>query len=199
MEDPVMVIEGGGYADLIRVFVGAGFADGAYSFNFFAQSGYLDHALSNAAMTPEVSGAAFWHINSDEPRGLDYNDFNQPDLFNPDQFRSSDHDAVVLGFLLDEDEDGVWDGIDQCSGTVIPESVPTRELGTNRFALVDDDRIFDTKSSRGRGPQVTFDIFDTAGCSCEQIIDKQELGNGHTKYGCSLGEMKEWLDWVSQP
>jgi len=197
MEDPVMVI--GGYADLIRVFVGAGFADGAYSFNFFAQSGYLDHALSNAAMTPEVSGAAFWHINSDEPRGLDYNDFNQPDLFNPDQFRSSDHDAVVLGFLLDEDEDGVWDGIDQCSGTVIPESVPTRELGTNRFALVDDDRIFDTKSSRGRGPQVTFDIFDTAGCSCEQIIDKQELGNGHTKYGCSLGEMEEWLDWVSQP
>jgi predicted extracellular nuclease len=199
MEDPVMVIEGGGYADLIKVFVGAGFADGAYSFNFFSQSGYLDHALSNAAMTPEVSGAAFWHINSDEPSGLDYNDFNQPGLFNPDQFRSSDHDAVVVGLFLDEDEDGVWDPIDECPGTVIPESVPTKELGTNRFALVDDDRIFDTKSSRGRGPQVTFDIFDTAGCSCEQIIDKQELGKGHTKYGCSLGEMEEWVDWVSQP
>ena len=36
MEDPVMVIEGGGYADLIKVFVGTGFADGAYSFNFFS-------------------------------------------------------------------------------------------------------------------------------------------------------------------
>jgi hypothetical protein len=25
------------------------------------------------------------------------------------------------------------------------------------------------------------------------------LGNGHTKYGCSLGEMEEWVEWVSQP
>jgi predicted extracellular nuclease len=199
MEDPVMVIEGGGYADLIKVFVGTGFADGAYSFNFFSQSGYLDHALSNAAMTPEVSGAALWHINSDEPRGLDYNDFNQPGLFNPDQFRSSDHDAVVLGFLLDEDEDGVWDPIDVCPGTVIPEGVPTKALGINRFALVDDDGIFDTASPEGEGPQMTFDIFDTAGCSCEQIIEAQELGEGHRKHGCSIGEMQEWVDLVSQP
>ena len=199
MEDPVMVIEGGGYADLIKVFVGEGFADGAYSFNFFSQSGYLDHALSNAAMTPEVSGAALWHINSDEPRGLDYNDFNQPGLFNPDQFRSSDHDAVVLGFLLDEDDDGVWDQIDACPDTVIPESVPTESLGVNRFALIDDDGVFDTTAPNGNGPQASFDIFDTAGCSCEQIIEAQELGEGHRKFGCSVGEMQEWVDLVSQP
>jgi predicted extracellular nuclease len=199
MEDPVMVIEGGGYADLIKSFAGAGFADGAYSFNFRGQSGYLDHALSSAAMTPEVSGATPWHINSDEPRGLDYNDFNQPGLFNPDQFRASDHDAIVVSLLPDEDGDSVWDGIDMCPGTVIPESVPMEELGTNRFALVDDDLIFDTKSPQGKGPQVTFDIFDTAGCSCEQIIDEQELGKGHTKYGCSLEEMEEWVELVNQP
>jgi hypothetical protein len=199
MEDPVVAIESSGYEDLIKIFVGTGFADGAYSFDFLSQSGYLDHALSTPGLALEVSGTTVWHINSDEPRGLDYNDFNQPDLFNPDQFRASDHDAIVVGLLLDGDKDGVWDEIDECPGTVIPESVPTRELGTNRFALVDDDRIFDTKSSRGRGPRVTFNIFDTAGCSCEQIIDKQELGNGHTKYGCSLGEMEEWVEWVSQP
>ena len=199
MEDPVMVIEGGGYADLIKTFVGTGFADGAYSFNFFSQSGYLDHALSSAAMTPEVSGATHWHINSDEPRGLDYNDFNQPGLFNPDEFRASDHDAIVVNLLPDEDEDGVWDGIDMCPGTVIPESVPTQELGTNRFALVDDDLIFDTKSPNGKGPEAAFDIFDTAGCSCEQIIEEQELGGGHTKYGCSLGEMEEWVELVNLP
>jgi len=199
MEDPVVAIENGGYADLIKSFVGFGVTDGAYSFNFGSQSGYLDHALSTPSLALKVSGTTAWHINADELRGLDYNDFNQPGLFNPDQFRASDHDAIVVGLLLDGDKDGVWDEIDECPDTVIPESVPTRELGTNRFALIDDDRIFDTKSSRGRGPRVTFDIFDTAGCSCEQIIDKQELGKGHTKYGCSLGEMEEWVDWVSQP
>jgi predicted extracellular nuclease len=52
---------------------------------------------------PEVSGTASWHINADESRGLDYNDFNQPGLFSPDQFRASDHDAIVVGLLLDED------------------------------------------------------------------------------------------------
>ena len=194
-----MVIEGGGYADLIKTFVGTGFADGAYSYNFFGQSGYLDHALSSAAMTSEVSGATHWHINSDEPSGLNYNDYNQPGLFNPDEFRASDHDAIVVSLLPDEDGDGVWDGIDMCPGTVIPESVPTQELGTNRFALVDDDLIFDTKSPNGKGPEATFDIFDTAGCSCEQIIEEQELGNGHTKYGCSLGEMEEWVELVNLP
>jgi predicted extracellular nuclease len=199
MEDPIMVIEGGGYTDLIKAFVGTGYADGAYSFDFMGQSGYLDHALSTASLATEVSGAASWHINSDEPRGLDYNDSNQPDLFNPDEFRASDHDAIVVGLLLDADEDGVWDGIDACPGTIIPESVPTQSLGVNRFALVDGDGIFDTTEPKGKGPKASFNIFDTAGCSCEQIIVAQELGNGHQKFGCSIGEMEEWVELLTQP
>ena len=107
MEDPVMVIESGGYIDRIKTFVGTGFADGAYSFNFFGQAGYLDHALSSPDLLPAVSGAVSWHINTDEPSGLGYNDHNQSDLFNPDEFRSSDHDAIVVGLLVDTDEDGV--------------------------------------------------------------------------------------------
>ncbi|MCH7609480.1 MAG: ExeM/NucH family extracellular endonuclease [Chloroflexi bacterium] len=99
-ENPVVTIEAGGYTDLIEAFVGSGFGDGAYTFNFFSQSGYLDHGLSSETMTPQVTGAAFWHVNADEPRGLDYNDFNQPLLFNPDEFRSSDHDPIVIGLGL---------------------------------------------------------------------------------------------------
>ncbi len=97
MEDPVVAIETGGYTDLIEPFVGTGFADGAYSFNFFSQSGYLDHGLASATMTGQVTGADFWHVNADEPSGLDYNNFNQPGLYNPDPFRSSDHDPVIVG------------------------------------------------------------------------------------------------------
>ncbi len=96
-EDPVVALENGGYTDLIEAFVGAGFSAGAYSFNFFSQSGYLDHGMASPSILPQVTGADFWHVNADEPRGLDYNDFNQPLLFNPDEFRSSDHDPVVIG------------------------------------------------------------------------------------------------------
>jgi predicted extracellular nuclease len=99
-EDPIVTIEAGGYTDLIEAFVGSGFGDGAYAFNFFSQSGYLDHGLSSETMTPQVTGAAFWHVNADEPSGLDYNNFNQPLLYNPDEFRSSDHDPVVIGLEL---------------------------------------------------------------------------------------------------
>jgi predicted extracellular nuclease len=99
-EDPVTTIEAGGYTDLIEAFQGTGFAAGAYSFNFFSQSGYLDHGLSSETMTPQVTGAAFWHVNADEPSGLDYNNFNQPGLYNSDEFRSSDHDPVVIGLEL---------------------------------------------------------------------------------------------------
>ncbi len=100
MEDPITAIEAGGYTDLIESFVGTGYGTGAYSFNFFSQSGYLDHGLSSPTLTQQVTGAAFWHVNADEPRGLDYNDFNQPALFNPDEFRSSDHDPVIVGLQL---------------------------------------------------------------------------------------------------
>ncbi|HEX6208112.1 MAG TPA: ExeM/NucH family extracellular endonuclease, partial [Actinomycetota bacterium] len=96
-EDPIVAIEAAGYTDLVEEFVGAGWAEGAYSFNFQAQSGYLDHGLASPAALARVTGAAFWHINADEPVALDYNDFNQPALFSPDPFASSDHDPVVIG------------------------------------------------------------------------------------------------------
>ncbi|MGB6642214.1 MAG: ExeM/NucH family extracellular endonuclease [Thermoanaerobaculia bacterium] len=196
-EDPVTTIEVAGYNDLIEAFLGTGFAAGAYSFNFIGESGYLDHALSSPSMTANVTGVGFWHINADEPRALDYNDFNQPALFSPDEFRSSDHDPVVVGLFGDGDDDGVLDPVDVCPGTVIPESVPTKSLGTNRWALVDDDGIFDTKPPNGNGPGDSFTIGDTGGCSCEQIIEALGLGKGHEKHGCSVGAMRNWVDLVN--
>jgi len=38
-----------------------------------------------------------------------------------------------------------------------------------------------------------------AGCSCEQIIDMQKLGDGHTKHGCSISAMDDWVDVVNMP
>ena len=109
MEDPITTLEAAGYTDLMEVFLGTGFNAGAYSFNFFSQSGYLDHGLVNTSLLTQVTGAAFWHINADEPSALNYNDFNQPALQNPDEFRSSDHDPLLVGLFGDEDNVLIFD------------------------------------------------------------------------------------------
>jgi hypothetical protein len=97
----------------------------------------------------------------------------------------------------DNDNDGVRDADDFCPGTVIPESVPTRKLGVNRFALVDGDSVFDTRSPKGKGPQRSYTTADTAGCSCTQITEALGLGKGHTKFGCSISAMDDWVDLVN--
>jgi predicted extracellular nuclease len=97
-EDPIVMLESAGYTNLVDRSLGAG----AYSFVFAGESGYLDHALANPGLLPFVTGAAEWHINADEPVALDYNtEFNQPLLYHPDAFRSSDHDPVVVGLDLE--------------------------------------------------------------------------------------------------
>ncbi len=100
--------------------------------------------------------------------------------------------------MLDSDGDGVLDSADMCSGTMIPEeTVPsTGKLGVNRWALVDYDRVFDTTPPKGKGPNRSYTTSDTAGCSCEQIIDELGLGKGHEKFGCSISAMDDWVDLV---
>ena len=102
-EGPIAALKSAGYIDLVETHVGNGFADGAHSFSFAGQAGRLDHALASPAMASNVTGLAIWHINADEPRGLDYNDFNQPQLYSADEFRSSDHDPIVIGLFGERD------------------------------------------------------------------------------------------------
>jgi predicted extracellular nuclease len=97
MEDPITVLKNAGYTDMIELFVG----EDAYSYVFDGQAGYLDHALANASLLEHVTGVSEWHINADEPRAFDYNDFNQPDLYAPDPYRASDHDPVLIGLEFD--------------------------------------------------------------------------------------------------
>ena len=104
---------------------------------------------------------------------------------------------LVLFLAKDSDQDGVLDDADFCPDTVIPEGVPTNGLGKNRFALVDGDFVFDTNAPNGEGPGRSYSTTDTAGCSCEQIIDARNLGNGHTKFGCSIDEMDSWVSFVT--
>jgi len=99
-EDPIRALVDGGYVDEVRRFGG----ELAYGYVFDGQVGYLDHALASAGLDDQVTGAAEWHINADEPGILDYDTTYKPDpvdaIYAPDAYRSSDHDAVLLGLDL---------------------------------------------------------------------------------------------------
>lgn len=109
-EDPIEALKAAGYTDLVETSGG-----GASSFIFSGEIGRLDHGLANASLTSQVAGAAIWAINMEEPRYLDYNDDvldpgenqftsegdpNPAPLFAPDEFRSSDHNPVLIGLSL---------------------------------------------------------------------------------------------------
>ena len=91
---------GDDYRDLVLEFLG----EDAYSFVFSGQWGYLDYAMANESLRGSVTGTTVWHINADEPDILDYDTtFKKPaqqDLYEPNAFRSSDHDPVIVGLDL---------------------------------------------------------------------------------------------------
>jgi len=100
----------------------------------------------------------------------------------------------------DSDGDGVPDGDDLCPGTASSDpaaGVPSDHLLVNRWADLDGDGTFDTVSPQGQGPGATFSIGDTRGCNCAQIIGALGLGEGHSKFGCSLGAMRDWVELSS--
>ncbi|ORE89351.1 endonuclease/exonuclease/phosphatase [Oceanococcus atlanticus] len=100
-EDPITAITSNGYINLLLRDHG----DAAYSYIFYGQAGYLDHALASTSFEPKVMWAGEWHINTDEPRVLDYNTEYKSagqivDFYAADAYRASDHDPVVVDVLL---------------------------------------------------------------------------------------------------
>ena len=92
MEDPITVLKEGGMIDLHRAF----HADSSYSYVYRGYAGYLDHALCNSTLYPQVTGMVAYHINSDESDSYTYDKSNDQTMF-----RCSDHDPVIVGLRLD--------------------------------------------------------------------------------------------------
>jgi hypothetical protein len=99
-EDPITTLESGGLIDLVERYEGAA----AYSYVFDGQLGYLDTALATRSMSNWVEGLTVFHINADEPDVLDYDmSFKPPSqdvLYEPNAYRSSDHDPVIVGITF---------------------------------------------------------------------------------------------------
>jgi predicted extracellular nuclease len=101
-EDPLTTLYAAGYTNLVP--------NSTYSYVFDGQVGALDHGLRSASLQSQITGADKWHINSDEPNYLDYSIVITASvsktpaqiisLYAPDQFRTSDHDPVIIGLNL---------------------------------------------------------------------------------------------------
>lgn len=75
-----------------------------YTYVFQGEFGSLDHAFATPSVINQLEGAAVWHINSDEPRFVDYNTEdvgNIGDFYEPNAYRASDHDPVIVALSLD--------------------------------------------------------------------------------------------------
>ena len=73
------------------------FVEGGYTHTYGSMFGTLDHVFATTAMEAVITGTAVWHINTDEPETYDYRDGNVS-RYQPNAFRSSDHDPVLVGF-----------------------------------------------------------------------------------------------------
>ncbi len=193
------------------------FLDGSLlSFDFEKKVGADFVSEPDEFVSPD-NFAGTWHYASFDPIPVDDDDDNDgvpnDDDLCPDAAMGDAVDAVGCSAAqVDRDGDSVCDpnavssgpgictGYDICpDNTQVAEGVvPTVRLNPNHWALIDDDYVFDTVlKGKGKGPNRSYTIEDTHGCSCEQIIYMQGLGAGHTKFGCSISAMDDWVELVN--
>ena len=94
-EDPITTLTDWGMIDLHRTF----HADSSYSYVYQGTLGYLDHALCNSSLYPQVTGMTPYHINAPEKDAYTYDGSSNDGTM----FRCSDHDPILIGLRLGKD------------------------------------------------------------------------------------------------
>ncbi|GAA4374022.1 ExeM/NucH family extracellular endonuclease [Agromyces bauzanensis] len=185
-EDPIQVLTGAGYTDLLLRDQG----EFAYSYVFDGQLGYLDYALAGTDVADEVVEATTWAVNADEPSLIDYDMTFKKDpqdaLYAPDAYRSSDHDPVLVGLnLVDrvapelvvtaEPEfvfppDAQWHSVefdvqatDNSSGDITVRLLGVTATGHKADSNVVSDTEVELLARQGAVYTVTFEATDAAG------------------------------------
>jgi predicted extracellular nuclease len=92
-EDPMQVLYGAGYLNQASDHPN----DSTYEFG--GMTGSLDHVLANPAAAGMVTGRDVWQIDAEESVGFEYSryNYNATSLYQPNQFRASDHNPEVVG------------------------------------------------------------------------------------------------------
>lgn len=145
-EDPITVLKDNGMTDLHRRF----HADSSYSYQYSGLAGYLDHALCNSTMYPQVTGMMVLHCNSDEIRNRSASENNM--------FTASDHDPVVVGLKLD--------------GTIVYDPSPKINTADIFYGEADKITIRDAYSETQKS---FYAIYNTGGIMLERHAIESEL------------------------
>ncbi len=100
-EDPLQVLYNAGYKNATKEHNA-----GEYSYSYQGLSGSLDHVLYSESFADRVTGSDIWEINSPESIALEYSRYNYHGtlFYAADEYRSSDHDPVILGILGGESD-----------------------------------------------------------------------------------------------
>lgn len=118
-EEALSILVDAGYAEqLLR------YNDEAYTYCYRGQEEIIDHALANASMASQITGAAVWHINTTCEYSSNY------------YSRYSDHDPYLVamnlgGEIHDEQGIGITDAPSEChkilwNGTLLIERAGVR-------------------------------------------------------------------------
>jgi hypothetical protein len=115
-------------------------------------------------------------------------------------------DDWLVRSRADEDEDGVYDVFDVCPGTDAEEDLMDGPAwvrwGVNRNLVMEDPdgRLTLYQNTKRNGPvPFGYQLHDTEGCSCGQILEACEedgfgYGVGHFKFGCSNSVIETWVE-----
>lgn len=169
----------------------------------------LDGVVEIVVNAPNEPYLAFDYALLDTDQFADADGDGIPDpvdncIFTPNTDQAdADGDGIgdVCDTCTDDDADGICDDEDLCLGTPASDldaGVPSRGLGNNRWADLDGDGVLEQGAPGKGGIQGPVTIEDLGGCSCAQIIDELELGNGHTFFGCSNSAIEDWLYIVGE-
>tara|TARA_Y100001934_G_scaffold134650_1_gene162845 strand:+ start:13348 stop:16122 length:2775 start_codon:yes stop_codon:yes gene_type:complete len=106
-EDPMQAFYSAGFTNL--KYTDAATEERPYSYTFSGLLGSLDHALATDDLLAQVVSVDAWHINSVEDSVVDYlteangQPYRSVDSYAaPDAYRSSDHDPIVVGLMIEE-------------------------------------------------------------------------------------------------
>ncbi len=96
LEDPIATIKSAGFVNVAENFGQIPGGPPDYTYVYQVQSGTLDYVLASPSMFAQIPYVFDMHVNADEPRALDYNDYNQPGLYASDVYRYADHDPLMI-------------------------------------------------------------------------------------------------------
>ena len=145
--DPILVFLKNGMYDLHRAF----HADSSYSYMFSNLASYIDHALVNGSMYPQITGMAAYHINSDEDDAYTYDKSNDNTMF-----RCSDHDPVLVGLKMDS--------------TLLYD--PTPQINTYSILTGESDKLVITNAVASEQASY-YAIYDING----RLLERKEIGS----------------------